>query len=115
MEDGNCGGKIAKGNNGGGAINSGTIVMAVAMNGSCGNGRRQWWRQDRNGQQPRQQNGSQDGGTMAMWGVVMPMDSGGGDGLWRGDGNLTGDGNCNLIAMGDGGSGAMDRGITAQS
>jgi hypothetical protein len=53
-------------------------------------------------------NGWQDGGAMAMCGIAIGMDSGGGDGQWWRDGNLMGDSNGNVIAMGNVSDGAMD-------
>jgi hypothetical protein len=41
------------------------------------------------------------------------MDGGGGDGQWQRGSNLMIDGDDNVIAMGDGGGGAMDSGTAA--
>jgi hypothetical protein len=75
----------------------------MAMVADDGNGR-WWW----------QQNGWQDSGTMAMCGIPIAMDSGGGDGQLQRDGNLMGEDNGHVIAMGNGGGGAMDGGTVGQ-
>ncbi len=57
-----------------------------------------------------------DGGAIAMCSVMITMDSGGGNGRWRRDGNAMGDDDGGgAIAMGNGGGGAMDCRMTAQS
>jgi hypothetical protein len=60
-------------------------------------------------------NGRRDGGTIAMCGIAITMDDGGGDGQrWR-DSSMMGDcDGAGTIAMGNGGSIAMDSGMTVQ-
>ncbi len=91
-----------------GCWDSCAIVMAIAMNSGCRD-RRQQWQRHRNEQWQLQRNGQRDGGTIAMRGVAITMDSGSGDGRWLRDESEMGD--CNgagTIAMGNGGSSAMD-------
>jgi hypothetical protein len=56
----------------------------------------------------RQQHGWLVGSMMAMCIIAIAMDSGGGNGQQWKNGNLMGVGDGDVIAMGDGGSGAMD-------
>jgi hypothetical protein len=89
--------------------------MAIAMN-SGGSNRRQGRGQHCDGRRWLGCNGQREGGAIAMCGVVIAMDGGSGDGQRRSDGSMMGDcDGAGTIAMGNGGSSAMDRRMTARS
>jgi hypothetical protein len=65
----------------------GAIVMLVSMNSGCGVGRQQLSQHGCNGQRQWLQNGWHNGRAIAMFHILIAIDSGGGNGQWWRDGN----------------------------